>query len=306
MLLWIAAALVLSTEPPRQQPVLAELVEARELVQKLQFSQAIGILEPVTRKKALSSDELRLVRELLAYCQVAEGRRAAAELTYRSLLEADAAFELSRDSASPKVLEIFLTTKSKMFPADYVRVIEQPTSAGRISFSVVDPWKQVQRIILFERADHGDWRQRPLIARANQYVEEMVPGTARELEWYVELESANGVLAQIATREKPRIVRIPNLKPVPVVIQGNAPISPRRVAGIVALGVGLAGALTATGLHVAGFNQRQAARNPSKPPGDYADTARRADTEGIRLQEWGTGIFVGAGVAASAGVVLVW
>ncbi len=82
MLLSVAAAMVIAAQP--SSPWLSE---ARALVEQLRFADAIARLEIARQVRSLEPSERRAVLELLAYCQVAEGKRDAAEATYTSMLQ---------------------------------------------------------------------------------------------------------------------------------------------------------------------------------------------------------------------------
>lgn len=305
MLLSVVAALALAAQPPSPW-----LDEARTLVGELRFADAIARLEVARQVPGLDPAELRAVLELLAYCQVAEGKREAAEATYMTLLKADPALELSRESSSPKVLEALEAAKTKLFPPDYVRLEEQAAPAGQAKVSLVDPWQQVRVLARFERRDGGDWRELPVEtaeeARSYRFPLQVAAGT--KLEWYLEARGDNEVvLARLGTPAEPRVLQVPALVVEPAPPVGAAP--PKRglrVAGFITLGLGVALGAVATGLQVSGWEQRQAARDPSRPPGDFADTARAAEARGQNEQTWATGLFIAGGAAAATGVVLAW
>ena len=302
MLLSVVAALVLAAQPNSPW-----LDEARSLVEQLRFSDAIAQLEVARQVRSLEPDELRQVLELLAYCQVAEGRRDAAEATYTTMLQADPSLQLSRESSSPKVLEVLEAAKKKLFPPDYVRLEEQPSPAGRVSLQLIDPWGQVREVVLFERRDGGEWRETVLNEEGHQL--RFALTVSGELEWYVEARTEGGRRAQVGSREEPRVLKI--AKAPPVAIETPAPpaakrTSGARVAGFVVTGLGLALGAVATGLEVNGWGLRGAARDRSRPPGDFADTAQRAERDGLSQQTWATGFFIAAGVSAATGVVLAW
>lgn len=282
---------------------MAQLVEARELVQQLQFGPAIELLSSTSLRSDVSPAELNAIRELLAYCQVAEGRKEDAETTYRALLEDAPATELSRESSSPKVLEIFRATKAKMYPKDYVRIQELPASAGLVKLVLIDPWSQIHTVTLFERHNHGTWLARDLDTDS-QLSFSLQPRAGGQVEWYVEARSEAKIVARVGSAEAPHIISVPQLEVVPQP-DSSAP-KLRRGAGLVTLGLGVVAAAVAAGLHIGGWNLRQAARDASRPPGDSAETARAAEVQGQQLQVWGTGCIVGAGLVTTAGVVLVW
>lgn len=302
MFLSLAAALLVAGQTAGPSAVATRLDEARALIRSLQFREATVLLEKASQMPNVGPGELRPLRELLAYCQVAEGRKEEAENTYRALLEADPSAELEAESSSPKVLALFRATKTRLYSPDYVRLDEEPAPAGQVSLSLIDPWRQVRALTVFERHDGGVWVSRTLTDTARTVSFRVTPGKGGEVEWYVEALSETGVVAHVGSAESPRRVSAPMIlsEPAPKVASG------RRTAGWVLLGVGVVAAAVATGLSVGGWDLRQAARDSTKAPGDFADTALAAETQGKSLQGWGTGLFVGGGVLAATSVVLVW
>ena len=295
MLLSVAAALALAAQPNSPW-----LDEARSLVEQLRFSDAIARLEVARQVPSLEPAELRQVLELLAYCQVAEGRRDAAEATFTKMLQADPWLQLSRESSSPKVLEVLEAAKKKLFPSDYVRLEEQPSPTGRVALRLIDPWSQVRAVTLFERRDGGEWRE-TVLSEEEGHLFRFALTVSGELEWYVEAGAAH-----VGTREEPRVLKVARAEPVAIDAPATKGTSGVRVAGFVVLGVGLVLGAVATGLEVSGWELRQAARDRSRPPGDFADSAQRAERDGLSHQTWATGLFIAAGVTTAAGVVLAW
>lgn len=300
MLLSLAAALALTAQPSSPW-----LDEARVLVGNLRFADAIAQLEVARQVTSVTPAELRAVLELLAYCQVAEGRREAAEATYTSMLQADPSLELSRESSSPKVLEVLEAAKQRLFPPDYVRLEEQPSPAGWAALTLIDPWKQVRAVTLFERRDGGQWRE-TVLTESQGHVFRIALTVTGQLEWYVEARGEAGAVAHVATRAEPRLLKVAAAVPAVVIAPAPKTSQGARVAGFVVLGLGLALGAVATGLEVGGWNLRQAARDRSRAPGDFADTARTAERDGVTQQTWATGLFIGAGATAATGVVLAW
>jgi hypothetical protein len=302
MLLSLAAALAVTA-----QSFSPWLDEARALVEQLRFADAIARLEVARQVRSLEPKELREVLELLAYCQVAEGRRDAAEATFTAMLQADPWLKLSRDSSSPKVLESFEAAKARLFAADYVRLEEKPSPPGWATVVLIDPWGRVSAVTLFTRRDNSEWRQNVLTEESDHsYRFALTITVGEQFEWYVEAQSDVGAkMAFVGTREEPRVIRV--VRPDPQALITPLPgMKGSRVAGFMILGAGVLLGAVATGLEVGGWNLRQAARNRSRPPGDFADTARLAEREGQSQQTWAAGLFIGAGVMTATGVVLAW
>ncbi|MDP1823935.1 MAG: tetratricopeptide repeat protein [Archangium sp.] len=304
MLLSLAAALVLAAQPSSPW-----LDEARALVEQLRFGDAIARLEVARQVRSLEPAELREVLELLAYCQVAEGRRDAAEATYTVMLQADPWMQLS---SSPKVLEAFEAAKRRLFPPDYVRLEEKPSPAGFAAFTLIDPWSQVRVVTLFERRNGGEWSETVLTEERSHTWRFPLPIGDGELEWYVEAHGETSLVAHVASREVPRVLKVVQ-QPVSVLIPAPTPVPVAkkqgqgvRIAGFVVIGVGVALAAVATGLALGGTELRAAARDRARAPGDFADTARAAERDGQAQQTWATGLFIGAGATVATGVVIAW
>lgn len=285
-------------------PVNPWLTEARALVDELKFAEAIERLEVAVQVKGLARDERRDAYELLAYCQVAEGRRAEAVKSFATLLAEDPQAEPS--SQAPKVLEVFDEAKRAVFPPGYVQLEERPSAAGLARFSLIDPWKQVTSVVARERHDGGPWTERALTSEDGLYRFEQRVGRGERVEWYVEARAQDTVVATLATEATPRVVQGAEVEPLAPLPPQPEGVKGRRVAGWVLAGVGVAALGVATGLAVNGWSLRQAARDPSQPPGDAARTAREAEAEGVRQQTWSTGLFIGGGIVAATGLVLTW
>ena len=78
--------LVLLVQLAFAQPGNPYLEKARELARDLRFADAISELEIAKQVPGLDVQQRREVVELLARCQVAEGRRAAGPLPTRDML----------------------------------------------------------------------------------------------------------------------------------------------------------------------------------------------------------------------------
>lgn len=303
MLLSLVAALALAAQPSSPW-----LDEARALVEQLRFGDALARLEVARQVRSLEPAELREVLELLAYCQVAEGRRDAAEATYTVMLQADPWMQLS---SSPKVLEAFEAAKRRLFPPDYVRLEEKPSPAGFAAFTLIDPWSQVRAVTLFERRDGGEWTE-TVLTEESSHTWRFPLRVTGQLEWYVEAHGETAMVAHVGSREAPRVLKVVQ-PPVAVIVPEPVPVLvPKkkgqgvRVAGFVVLGAGVVLGAIATGLALGGTDLRAAARDRSRAPGDFADTARAAEREGQAQQTWATGLFIGAGATVATGVVLAW
>lgn len=297
----LAAALLLSAQPSN-----AWLEEARGLIAKLRFAEALQRLEIARQVPGNDAATAQSVLELTAYCQVAEGRREDAERTFIALLELDPRAELSRDVSSPKVVEAFEGARRRHFPPDYVKLSEAPAPVGRAQLELVDPWKKVARVVLHQRRDGDAWREAPLEGTAGQFSFPLVVTVGSQLEWFVEaLDAEDAVLAAIGSQAAPRQLSVPRVVPQAETVS-EAPSHTKRVVGIVTLSLGIALAAVATGLEVGAWNQRLAARDRSRPPGDFAATALDAERNALAQQSWAIGLFIAGGLSFGTGLVLAW
>lgn len=281
------------------------LVEARALAADLRFADAITRLEVARTVPSLDEAQRREVLELLARCQVAEGRRADAAATFSALLEAEPGFALDREATSPKILEVFDEAKAALYPEDFVRLEDAPAPVGLVRVRVVDPWSRVQRLERHERRDGGAWTVQDVERQGALASFPLVLSRGGTVDWYVVARDADGAMvAHLGDAERPRSV---STAKVDAVARTEAATPTRRWVGWALVGVAVVSAGVATGLQVNGWNQRQAARDASQPPGDWADTARAAEASGVAQTTTATGLFIGAGLLGLAGAgVLAW
>lgn len=308
LMLALAAAIVLMAQPANPWRD-----EARALMSQLKFAEAIERLEIARKVRGLDDGEQKSILELLAYCQIAEGQRDAASATFIALLELDPAAELSREVASPKVSEVFDAAKRAHFPEGYVRLEERVSARGSVLVRLIDPWRQVARVVLVQRRNEGEWESSVLDGKRNEFVFPLVVALGGQLEWYVEARGADDeVKWSLASRAEPRVEKVPLIDAQPSTLTAAPVVAPpvnmpgRRVAGFVLAGAAVLTLGIASGLQVAGFNLRQAARDRLRPPGDFAFTALQAEADGIAQQTWALGLMIGAGLTLTLGVVLAW
>lgn len=282
------------------------LVEARDLARALRFGDAITRLEVARTVPSLDAAQRREVLELLARCQVAEGRRADALATFTVLLRDEPGFALDRDAVSPKIVEVFDEAKGALYPPDYVRVEEVPAPAGFVRVRVADPWGRVTRVVRHQRRDGGPWQAADVERDGAHATFPLVVAAGGAVDWYLEaLGDAGAVVGGVASASAPRVVEALKVQAVPRT--APAPSRARTWVGWTLVGLAAVSAGVATGLQVSGWNQRQVARDASRPPGDWADTARAAEASGVAQTTTATALFVSGGVLGAAGVgVLAW
>ncbi len=286
------------------QPVNPWLEQARLLSRELHFADAIERLKVARTVPGLDSAQRREVLELLARCQVAEGLRSDAEEAFTELLRAEPAFELDRKDTSPKILDAFDAAKKRLYPEDFAALAAIPAPAGRAALKVVDPWRRVREVHRFERVDGGSWRDSLCVIEGDTVSFAVAVAAGSTLEWYAEARGDDAVLAHLGTEAAPQVVTTMKFEVFP------QPLPPRRWQRPVAwvlVGVALAAAAVGAVLQVNGWGLRRAARDPSKPPGDWYDTALAAEREGQRQATVALGLFLGAGaVGIGGGIFFAW
>lgn len=296
------------------------LEEARDQIGRLEFSQALEGLQVARKAPSLEPQVLREIDELRAYCLVALGKWRDAEALWSAILKADPMAAPNRNFASPKVLRVYEQAKNALFPKDFVRLERTSVEGDRVRVSLLDPWAQTLEVVLLTRGGEPTWREERMQAEASGFTAAL-PQKGR-VEYYVEARSAGGVVAHLGTAAEPMVrpaasvsltpVEPPRTAtaPTPAVSQptdADAGRGLRRAVGFTALGLALASAGIATWLAITGHQLRLAARDDSKPPGDFAATALQAENDGVLRQTWAIGLFIGAGVSAAGGALtLAW
>ena len=278
---------------------------ARTLARELKFAEAITQLQVAKQVPDLQQAQRLEVFELLAKCQVAEGNRAEAETAFSELLAIDPEHELDRSSTSPKILTVFDAVKERLFPDRQVSLVEEMAPPGRLRLRVVDPFHRVTRIELVLRRGDGPWESR-VITIENKMLDVLTPTTTGDtVFWFLRVKADETIVASFGSEEAPRVSerrKATELPPDPE--DESTGLAPTKVAGIVTGVVAVVAAGVGTALQLNSQALDRAARDPSKPPGDWADTARAAHTNAVTQANWSIGLFATGGVAAISAVVL--
>jgi hypothetical protein len=274
------------------QPSNAYLDEAQALARDLEFSRAVERIKVAQQVPGLDRVQRLTLWSLLARCEVAQGHRAEAEGAFTELLTLSPDFEPARE-LSPKILEAFAAAKARLYPRDYVKLLPQSGRPGVLTTTLVDPWRRVANVRAAVAADTEPLAPAEVL-RVENRLEVQLPEALEQVRARLEVEDAQG--AVLATREETVAVSAP-------VSEVRAKL-PRwqRVLPWVLTGVALAAAGTATGLQLHSQALARAARDPSAPPGDFADTARGTNAQATTEARASIGLFVGAGVAGAVAV----
>jgi hypothetical protein len=286
------------------QPVNPWLEEARLLSRELRFADAIERLKVARTVPGLDDAQRREVLELLARCQLAEGQRSDAEDSLTELLRAEPAFELDRKETSPKILDAFDQAKKRLYPDDFAALTAIPAPAGRVAIKVIDPWRRVREVHRFERVDGGPWHDALCVIEGGAVSFVVAVSAGSTLEWYAEARGDDAILARLGSEGAPQVVTTAKLE---VVAETLPPLRWQRPAAWALISAALAAAAIGAVLQVNGWSLRLAARDRSKPPGDWSDTALEADRDGKLQTTFALGLFIGAGAAGlGGGILFAW
>jgi hypothetical protein len=292
------------------QPANPYLEAARGLARELKFAEAIAQLKVARQVPDLQGAQRVEVLELLARCQIAEGNRADAEAAFTELLSLEPEHELDRQATSPKIVAVFDEVKRRLFPDERVSLVEESAPPGRVRARVVDPFKRVRRAELVTRTGAGPWVSEPLTVgdKLLDLPAPTAPGTEARA-WYLRLVGdSDEVLATLASAEAPRTSPA---RLVSVETQASAPagggLTGTKVAALVSAGLAVVAVGVGTGLQLNAQALDRAARDASRPPGDWADTARATHADAVAQARWSVGLFLTGGVAAaSATALFLW
>jgi len=292
-----ALLLVFLTQAPNPY-----LEQGRSLARALQFAEAIEQLKVARKVPGLERGQRLEVLELLAKCQVAEGHREEAEDAYTELLGLEPAFELDPQT-SPKMQQLFVAVKHRLYPEPWLKLLPQPAGPGEALVKVVDPYHRFAALVFQVRHDDGPWESHNVAVdgAVGRLPLDVEPG--HTLDWYAEARDASGAaVASWGTAAEPQHV-VGTGSVGPVLVQTGTPRLQRAPAWI-AVAVAVAAAGAGAAFQVLSRDEARAAHDRTKPPGDFSDTARAAQSRAFTDAAVATGCFIGAGVAAGTGVVL--
>ena len=281
--------------------------EGRRSFDALQFRKAITQLEVARRVPPADEAERGRVLDLLARAYLAEGRTADAQGAWAEWLSHDPNATIDADSA-PKVRDAFEAARRQVFQPDYFVLRELPSPAGTVRVEVLDPFRRAAQLEVFVRPANADAftsLTMLLVPGVN-----VVPlGDAARVQWYAQARDATGAtLASLHSAQAPGVSVSLALTAEAPVVQTEAPrLAPTRIGAIVTAVVSvLAIGGTVALSQVAVASERQAL-DASRPPGDWADTARATHERANREASAAWGLGIGAAVSlAGAGVLWVW
>jgi hypothetical protein len=200
------------------------LDEGRRLFDAMHFKPAEAEL-----RRAIADggdpEEAREAHDLLARALAAQGRVDDAEKIYGELLSEDPHAPAPTDAA-PKVRKAFQRAKESLYPPDYVRLEQLESEESTLELVLVDPWAQVEQLILVEPAI-----DRRLSINKHRARAPLPAPEGQLIRWSVEARAADGrVLASVAGEIAPVVVAAvpppPPAKPEPVLVPKATPPAP--------------------------------------------------------------------------------
>jgi hypothetical protein len=307
MPLWFMTTLVIFA-----QTASSDLAQARRLTKALQFDEAITLLEGVRAVPNLDKAERAQVLQLLAFCQVAVGKRPDAVDSFAELLKLEPETDLDRSLVSPKVLDVFVLAKKQVFGEQSASLSEISAGPRFLALKAVDPWKLVNQIRLHFRQEHMAWTTAVLEKVEGVYTLPISAERETKLEWYAQAVGKTGeVLASIGTADVPKVILpvVParRLDRVAISIRTPEPVPAHRIVGAVVAGLAVVTAGIGAGFAANAYSTRLAARDNTRAPGDWADTARAAEIQAFVDSQWAAALFISAGGAGALGAgMILW
>lgn len=282
---------LLASSPAADQKARAESLYAAQ-----RFPEARAVLKTIRASPEFSTKERVEVLHLLARCYLAEDNPAEAEATYVDLLAIDPRWNVPA-MTSPKIVEVFNRTKSRIYASNFVGL-----SLGRGDnhgqwVHLVDPWSKVATLKMFRRLQGAaSWREQALPVETDVHLSE----PEADETWYLEAyDEAQNRVAHLGTETAPQLSLRATLDKT-----GPAePTKARKIGGWAVLGIGAAVLTSAVVLQVASQGSSAQARQEA-----WADLARGHQERAVSQANWARGLFIGGGITAAAGatVLIVW
>lgn len=283
------------------------LVRARSLFASQHFVEARDQLGIALEVPTMDARQRLEALDLLARCQIAEGKRASAEDSFVRLLTLEPHWELDR-GASPKVRGVFEAAKAKRFAPDVVALSALPAPPTQMRASLLDPWKRVARVCLVRQASgEPTWREQEL-ALVDHVATADLGAAPVGVRWYLEARDAGGApVARLGSPEQPFTLAAPVAAKEPVVAALAVSSAPavsaashvKRTGAWVVAAVALAAVVGGAVL------QAQSGRMASEArASEWADTARAHQATATTEAGWAIGLFATAGAAAATSTAL--
>jgi hypothetical protein len=272
------------------------LTEALAMYRRLDYSNALKRLDVARRVPTNSREDQEAILDLLARCQVAEGRVKDAEATFTELLLLKPRHQLE-PNASPKILTPFKSARARLYPEGFVSLKLETGTPEWLTGQLVDPHARVTQLRLFFRKSTDVRFESEALPLQGDLWEHRFDSPHA---WYVEaIDDTGAVVASVGSAALPggaaQVTVEPELRTAPAQF-GTA----RRTALYVTAALALASLATGTVLQL----QSQRAANEAKNA-EWADDALRGSAAAAGQARVGNGFFVAAG-AATAGAFVLW
>jgi hypothetical protein len=295
---------------------------------RLKYAQAIEVLRPFTEKADAPEAERAEAFELIARASLALGKKPQAVAAFAGYLQLQPMAE--EPQGSPKVRAAFLEAKKARFPPGYVELRRRPSGSDVLELDVVNPWRTPLTLELWQ-ATTGDFEKRELAVEQHRALAALAPGSRS----YVKAVAADGkVLAALASAgapiEGPPAPAGEPLPAVAVTLPADAPrVEPtlgpketlpppppppevktgsggKRVAGWVALGVGVVFMAVSAGVMGWGASDKACAANFPFCTSSLGDVSSLESSGTTKLLIGGIGLGVGAVTAGVGGALLIF
>lgn len=304
-----------------------ELEDGRVAFARLKYQQAVEVLRPLTQNADAPADERAEAFELTARASLALGKTAQAVTAYEGYLQLE---PMADDpEGSPKVRAAFLQAKKRRFPPGYVELQRRPSGHDVLELDVVNPWRVALTLELWE-ATTGDFAKRELTVERHRALTALGPGSRA----YVKAVAADGkVLAALASAAEPiegppapavepkvAVVPppsdVPKAEPSPTLTPKDTlpppPAPPEvksggyRIAGWVALGVGVLLMAVSAGIMGWGASDKSCAANFPFCTSSLTDVSSLESSGDTKLLIGGIGLGVGAASALTGAGLLIF
>lgn len=229
------------------------LERGRKLYDHVRYEEAEAQLRLAKESPSSTPEEKQEALDLLARSVVAQGKFSEASQLYRELLASNPNAPDPKD-VSPKISEVFLQAKRRLFAKNFVRLNPLPAAPATLEVEVVDPWRSVDSVTLFEADEGATFAGRPLPQSGHRVAASISFSGKVSRRWYLEARNAEGKrLATLGTAEEPNWLRA-----TPAQVQLPAPAAPAHSGEVTRAGPAEppsrwpAWVLTATSLAAAG------------------------------------------------------
>ena len=336
-LVFILVALAALTASAQRSP---ELEKAQQLLAQKKYDAALKSIEAAAKKGGLERESLLTLLESRGLAEASLGQTQKAEESFRSVLQLEPKRDLT-GKYTGKAATVIAAAKEwfKEHGGIELGPLDPGAQDGRVKqislFVKNDPLKLISQVRFYVRKDGGAWK--PVEASlANGAAATDVD--AEVVEWWAEALSEKkdqlmflGSAGKPIKQSAPAPVAVAKVEPVKEVVKDDVPAkepekkltptekksderlevqpaaqgSPVRTAGFVVLGVGVAAVAVGTYFGVTSSAQRAAVKADIVSGTRSRAELYAADQAAIGSATIANVMFIGGGVAAAAGLVMV-